>query len=239
MKHRILISLFILSLNSFAQKVSHINEILAQLSIEESKCKTDLMISKTVPDNPEETIVVIPEIVNEGERFFDLNSYILIVDSATGEIKHKYFESSTTNKWNSDAVRLAGISIDTAPYNITKTDRAFGIRVRYVGSSHANPFEQETITMYIKKEDSLKQVLKNYPISQYNGEWDTNCAGKFSEQNKTLIVTENLTNGYYNILVKNSISKATSFIDKNNQCEEEEVLSKENQTLKYENGYYK
>jgi hypothetical protein len=109
-----------------SQESLEINAILMELNLNKESVKTDLIRSKIRPNNPDETIVVIPEIANETEDTFELNSYILIVDSSTGKIKHRYFESFKTNDWYSDAMQLVDITIDTAAYLITKSGLAFG-----------------------------------------------------------------------------------------------------------------
>jgi hypothetical protein len=40
--------------------------------------------------------------------------------------------------------------------------RAFGIRVKYSGSSRPNPYNSETISLFIKSGIILKKVLINY-----------------------------------------------------------------------------
>jgi len=150
-----------------------IDAVLKNLNIKKGNCKTDLIALKIMPNNPEETILVIPEIVDEGEDYSELNSHIVIVNTKTGKIINKYFESSKTNNWFSDAVVLSDIKIDTAPYIVSENKRAFGIRVYYHNNSQHNPYRQETISLYIKVDNSLlKNILKNYVVMNFNGEWD-------------------------------------------------------------------
>ena len=128
MKYYILV--FILSIHSsfltnteciqIATEANLIDTVLKQLDKERSQIYEDLIVTKVRPNNKAETIVVIPEIASEEADgcCLTLNSYILIVDSATGSIKNQYFESSKTNNWISDAVQLSKITIDTARYTI-------------------------------------------------------------------------------------------------------------------------
>lgn len=230
--------LLLLTQNHFAQDTKHLSYVLDQLNLEKSQCKFDLIVSKVKPNYPDETIVVIPEIVTEDEYYFELNSHVVVIDSKTGTIKSSYFESSETNEWFSDAIRFAEISIDTAPYNVTPSSQAFGVKVRYVGSSLANPYEKETISLYIEQNDGLTPILKNFTVKQYNGIWDTNCAGEFIEQNKILILTATQNNNFYNILVKNTISTNVAFLNENEECIETETILKESQILKFKDGCY-
>ena len=111
MRYPFLILSFFFSLSSYTQEINHLAKILKQLNLDKQKCKVTLIVSKPFPNNINETIIVIPEIVTEEEGYFELNSYILIIDTFTGIIKSKYFESSKTNNWVSDAVRLTQIKI--------------------------------------------------------------------------------------------------------------------------------
>lgn len=239
MKHLLFSALLFIGLNAFTQDSTLLKNVLSQLNLKVTKCKLDLVATKTRPNNPEETIMVIPEIVAEDEHYFELNSHILIVDSKTGEIKSRFFESSVTNGWYSDAVKLVEISIDTAPYNVKSDTRAFGVKVRYLGSSQANPYAKETISLFVEHEDGLKQILKNFSVQEYHGEWDTNCAGEFTEVTKILTMSKKVSNGYADIIVKTTTSNSIAFVNENDACDEKETISKKSEVLTFENGGYK
>ena len=216
-----------------------IDAVLKNLNIKKENCKIDLIVLKENPNNTNETIVVIPEIVDEGDHYFELNSYIVIVSSKTGKIIHQYFESSKTNNWVSDAVVLTKITIDTAPYNVTNTKRAFGIRVYYYGSSQANPYNYETISLYITKDDALKKIIDNYSVMKYNGHWDTNCVGEFIDEKKAFVISKNKSNGYFDISVKNKIIETTNYKDESGNCDSKEKITKEKTLLKFNGKEYK
>lgn len=225
--------------NEFVEGINPIEEVILQLNLNCLKINTDLIVSKVMPNNPDETILVIPEIVDEGEHYFELNSHILIIDSKTGTIKNRYFESSQTNGWISDAIQLKEIKIDTAPYMVTDDVRAFGIRVYYYGSSRANPYTNETLSLYTKKRKSLKKILNNYQVMHYGGEWDTDCVGEFQKQEKVLILTENKTDRYYDILVKTKVTETKNFEDENGDCDAKEEISRVKTLLTFDETEYK
>jgi len=224
--------------NTTTAKIKLIDTVLKNLKIKKEKCKTDLVVLKEIPNNPEEIILVIPEIVDEGEQYFELNSYILIVNKETGKITHKYFESSKTNQWVSDAITMSEITIDTAPYNITDHKRAFGINVRYVGSSHANPYEKETISLFVKSENELKNILKNFVLLVDRGEWDTDCAGEFTNLKNTLFLSKEKTNNYFDILVESKITETIAYKDKNGNCDSKEKSTTKKIILKFDGKVY-
>ena len=221
-----------------SQEIPHLKTILSQLDLDLSECKTDLVVAKVQPDNPEETIVVIPEIVQEKEDYFELNSHILIIETDTGKIKSRFFESSLTNEWYSDAVKLAELKIDTAPYLLSENTRAFGIRVYYYNNSHPNPYSHETISLYFDENNTLKQVLKNFEMMYYGGEVDSECEADLSGVEKVLILKETKTNGYFDILVKSIVKTTTRKEASNGDCVEDEKITNQDQVLKFKNGKY-
>jgi hypothetical protein len=62
--------------------------------------------------------------------------------------------------YNSDAVRLEDVRIDTARYRLTPDVRAFGLRAKFAHSSHAIPYEKTDLALYVREGDELRPVLK-------------------------------------------------------------------------------
>ena len=227
------------NLYSSIPNFSLVQKVLNQLQLKEVQVKTNLIASKTISNNTEETIVVIPEVYDESNHYFELNNHTVIVNNKTGEITHKYFEDSKTNQWVSDAIMLQKITIDTAPYNITNQKRAFGIRVEYIGTSRANPYIQETIALFIKSDDNkLRKILPSFNTMDYGGEWDTDCIGEFLETNKVLIISQDTTNKYYDILVNSKITTTINFKDEDGNCDSKETVINKNSVLIFDQNAY-
>lgn len=227
------------NLYSSIPNFSLVQKVLNQLQLKEVQVKTNLIASKTISNNTEETIVVIPEVYDESNHYFELNNHTVIVNNKTGEITHKYFEDSKTNLWVSDAIMLQEITIDTAPYNITNQKRAFGIRVEYIGTSRANPYIQETIALFIKSDDNkLRKILPSFNTMDYGGEWDTDCIGEFLETNKVLIISQDTTNKYYDILVNSKITTTINFKDEDGNCDSKETVINKNSVLIFDQNAY-
>ncbi len=169
--------------------------VLRELEVDPLAVKTDLVASKANPQNLNEVIVAIPEIVDEEEQYFIFNSHIVLANNRSRAITHKFFESGQTNQWVSDAIELKEIRIDTAPYRLADDRRAFGVRVRYLGMSRVNPYESETLSLFIKSGDRLSKVLNAYPMKQSVGEWDGDCAGEFTDIENILYMADQKTNG--------------------------------------------
>ncbi|WP_109098209.1 hypothetical protein [Aquimarina sp. AU58] len=223
-----------------SQEENLIDSAIQQLNLEISKVNIDLLVTKVMPNNPQETIIVIPEYVDDhnDEYHFELNSHIIVVNSITGKITHKYFESSETNGWVSDAIELSEIAIDTAPYIVAKDTRAFGIRVYHYGRSKPNPYSNRTISLFIKSGDTLKKVLDNYDVEDYGGEWDTQCAGESTSVKNTLIMSEEKTNAYFDIIVKSKVLESKTFVDENGECDEESKTSSKTTVLQFNGKEY-
>ena len=141
------------------------------------------------------------------------------------------------DEYYSDAVELQELSIDTAKFILTEEIRAFGIRAFYKNGSKVNPYSEETFSLFLPENTSLKKILHQYQLSTYNGEWNYNCEGSWSdERNSMFIMDSKKTNGYFNIKDKQTfIKKAT---DKN--CDDK-VVEKSTKTvfLKYNGKEYK
>jgi len=226
-------------ISNSSDDVSLIDNVLEQLNLDKETIKTNLIVSKVQPNNKNETIVVIPEIYGVyDEGFFQLNSHIVLVDNTTKKITHKYFENYKTNGWVSDAVRLAEIKIDTAPYIVSENKRAFGIRIYYYNNSKPNPYSKETISLFLKSENSLKNVLPNYDVMNYGGEWDTNCDGEFIGVKSILIVSKEKTNDHFNILVKSKITETKNYEDKNGECDAKETVTNKTLVLNFNGEAY-
>ncbi|WP_108809040.1 hypothetical protein [Aquimarina spinulae] len=223
-----------------SQEENLIDSAIQQLNLEISKVNTDLLVTKVMPNNPQETIIVIPEYVDDhnDEYHFELNSHIIVVNSITRKITHKYFESSETNGWVSDAIVLAEISIDTAPYIVAKDKRAFGIRVHHYGMSKPNPYSNRTISLFVKSGDTLKKALHNYDVEDYGGEWDTQCAGESTSVKNTFIMSEEKTNAYFDIIVKSKVLESKTFVDENGECDEESKTSSKTTVLQFNGKEY-
>jgi len=238
MRNIILITLIILASDfSFATSYDTVlvKKVIANLKLEKTDCFERLITLKEIPNSSNEAIVVIPKIAEHGEGYLVLDSYIVIVNKFTGEIISRYFEEKA---WHSDAVYLESIEIDTAPYLVHKNYRAFGLRLNYYVRSHATIYSSTTLSLFIKVGNNIENILKNFTVKLSNGESDTNCNGYVEDHQKILIVSKNKTNDFFDILVKDSITKTTTE-EVDGDCKDVKVeKSKESALLKFIDGKY-
>lgn len=225
-------------LNNSFENFTLINSVLMDLKLDWVQTKTDLITTLEHPDNPNESIVVIPEVVDEGEQYFDLNSHIVIVDNRSGKITHNYFESFQTNNWVSDAIELNKIQLNATLFKIAENKMAFGLNVSHFGHSRVNPYTNKTLSLFVKSGDSLVQVLSNYPIVINGGEWDGDCEGKFKDEKKAVVMGAKKNNGYFDVLINNKVTEIKNFKDNDGECQTEESVHFKNTVLEFNGKKY-
>jgi len=211
---------------------------MKQLNIDEEDCE-GLFAEMQLPYNTDETVVVIPKIGEQSEDYFSLDSYVALVNNKTKEIKSLFFESHKTSGWQSDAIFIYEISIDTTIYTLDKKTKAFGVLLKSRSMSQPNPYYDSYISLFIPQGKELKNILKNYSIYESVGETNMKCYGVFQIENRKLSMSENITNGFYDIVA--DISNTTVVYEEiNDECKDKVTEKKvRKQTLTYKNGIFK
>ena len=247
----ILVTVLFITYFSYAQNIKQdklsvlsqeelIKIVLKEINVKESN--TDFVTATVSPNNSSETIIVIPEVVNKEEDIYELNSYIVIVNNRTGNISHKFFESSKETGWFSDAIYISDISIDAENYKISPTQNAFGIIIQYTGSSQPNPYSRKDISLYTKHNTTLRKVLGSYTIYEESGEVDVSADTCYSDIHKIvakLSTTNSVTNGYLDILSISANSQMVSFKNKNEDCDvKEKPVSLKKELLRFNGTKY-
>jgi hypothetical protein len=237
----VLMLLFVFA-DAYAQEQNAflLDKVLTQLKLNKKQIHEPFYRSKVLPNKTSNSVLVIPKYkTNEtdkyGNYFLELDAYIVVADNATGKILNKYVEE---NAWTSDAFVLEDITIDTGIYKLNTENRAFGIRVDFRGSSRPNPFGQTDLSLFIIKNNQLKKVLNNFPISEYHGEWDTNCAGEFEDVTGSIDLDKNKSNGFKNLIIKSKI-KDTKSVWLNDDCKQNITIKNSTQYLKFNGKEYK
>ncbi|ANL38090.1 hypothetical protein [Rhizobium phaseoli] len=89
----------------------------------------------------------------------------------------------------------------TARYQLAPKRTAFGLRVSQEGSSRANPFGETTLWLFAIEGDGLKPIRDDVVVRESHGEWDTVCAGEFSETTRTLSMVPSAKDTVADIIV--------------------------------------
>lgn len=224
---------YLLSLPIFSQtlKSRNIDKVLKELNIKQEDCYYDLVVEKDIPYLSGKSVIVFPKIVEKRDDNYLFDSYILIVDSHSGQIMNKFYEN---HAWTSDAIILKSIGIDFAPYILNSKVRAFGIKLSYSGDSRLFPYSGDDISLFYPKDSLLIRVLKKFSTYSYHGQLDRDCYGTYITETKTLIISDRLTNNFNDIIVKNKIT-TTKLID----CNEKDSVAFKKVILQFDDKIYK
>ena len=92
--------------------------------------------------------------------------------------------------------------------------------------------------MFVAEGRKLRQVLGGLSISQARGEWDGNCAGNFSQTERTIRIGTTRSKGFADLIVT-SITTGSENKMINGECESvEQKPQVSNATLHYDGKTY-
>lgn len=164
---------------------------------------------------PGRFIVVLPlprPSTEPGTTQFDLD--VLVVQQADNgntdraKIVSRLFEEDALTE---DAVRIGEIRVDSARYTLAPDARAFGLRILRQGSSRANPYSNESLSLYVPQGPKLAKVLDGLELTLEQGEWDTNCTGSFETVRGSLSVARGgAAGGYADLVLRQARSESRS-----------------------------
>jgi len=215
------------------------NTVVKLLNINPDKVDRDLSIERPMRYLSEMMAYAILERKSSFEQDQDYlhtnySCHVVLFNSSEKVITHTY----TIDNVMSDAIRLSSVNFDFAPY-LVKSDgtRAFGVRIRYSGSSRVYPYEEEKMTLFIPEKDKLTPILKDYTSYLYNGDWDTNCAGEFNEKSAFFVLQTEQVNGFKGIQVNlKNVKTVNSPVG--DDCDSKETASKNTEFLVFKDGFY-
>lgn len=199
---------------------------------------------KLWPAFPGRSIVVLPMLrpsSEPGVTAYDLE--VLVIqrpDNGNTErdtIVSRLFEPAALTE---DAITIQDIRIDTARYALATDTRAFGIRVRYRGSSRANPYATETLQLYAVQGPKLRKVLDEIELDMDRGEWDTSCTGRFEQVRGSLSIAQGASQGFADLQVQRTHTESRAEAQEGGDCSEKTLPMKQrNYTLRYDGERYR
>lgn len=197
---------------------------------------TEHAVCKVWPANEALTIAALP-LPQKGNSDDEGNDdlEVLVADTASGTVIAHQFQKSAIAY---DAVRFSGLALDTARYQITPQNRAFGVRVMHEGSSRVNPFAQTALSLYVIDGQSLRTVLDRLTVEDSGGEWDGNCAGTFNHTTRTLGIGPAGKDGYATLRVTEQSVQTINTPTKNDCANKDQPAKRVSITLEYRNGQY-
>lgn len=193
---------------------------------------------KVWPANPDLLLVAVPLMQDtpdpENGHVGDLD--VLVLDKQTLEVRQR---RRLVDLMSDDAVRIVGLAFDTARYDVAADQRAFGIRIEREGASRANPFDETSLRLFTVHANELRLVLDGMIVNHSSGEWDTTCAGEFSEIAVSLAIGDTQRRGYRNLLATESYSASRASVQQGG-CEEKTIKQgKTRHTLSFDGKRYR
>lgn len=204
----------------YSSQEALVNKVIKSLHLKEEN--TSFISTVTNPSKANETIILLPETPDESEEedYEELNTNISIINNKTGKITHRYFESSKSNGWISNAIFIHEIAVDTIDYKINKSKSAFGIIVKFRSQSQSNPYYSQYLSLYMKDKKSIKKIVDFYPVYEYSGQVSINsCYSDIEKEQRELIITNTKTNDFFDIAVKTIKSKIKHQENQNGNCD--------------------
>lgn len=141
----------------------------------ESSINPHALICRRWRGRPGLLLVAVPLIAQVRPDSTEGGLELLVVDEASGKPRHRRF---VPRAMDDDAVRLSGLSFDTAAWTLGPDRLAFGVRREWTGSSRPNPFSETTLSLYEVRGGMVTPVLQDLMVQRSQGEWDTTCAGE-------------------------------------------------------------
>ena len=218
------------------KKKKIVANIIKELNLAENSVYYNHVKIKKLKLNSNEFLVLLPVIVS-GEKdensngYYSFDKYILvyninkekIVNKSINLYKSKNKEGSV---WMIDACKF-NLRIDTAPYILNDSIRAFGIvRTTSCGKLGIMGYFED-LNLYIKQDNKLKLILDNFHVVD-----GVPYPQKEPITKQILIISKTKTNGFYDILVK----KTHKFYDDDLNIIKSYTTK---YTLKYDGNKYK
>lgn len=172
---------------------------------------------KVWPAHPELTLALVPLMSSSSNDGNSGDLDLLVLDSKSMKLRHRL---RLHDYMNDDAIRIGSLSLDTAHYQLAPGTLAFGIRKKLEGSSGPYPFEEVDLSLYAIVDGNLHTVLDGMAVSKSNGDWDTHCAGRFSDRSLVLKMGKASTNGFANIDALGTEEDRASYVDNKQQCQD-------------------
>ncbi|MCQ2996433.1 hypothetical protein NLO95_20220 [Pseudomonas syringae] len=158
------------------------------------KLDSEHAVCKINPANSSQVLAALPfaeNVTEDGQGDYGLG--VIVANASNGKIISQHYQAAAIS---SDAIYFSGLELDTARYQLAPKLRAFGVRVTYGGSSRPNPFESEVLTLYAALPGAqLQPLVSGLEVKRSNGEWDTRCAGEFTETQRTISISDKSNKG--------------------------------------------
>jgi hypothetical protein len=194
-------------------------------------------ICKVWPANEALTIGVLPleqSSGSDGPSVVDIE--VLVADTATEAIVAHRFQRSAI-QYGEDHY-FDGIELDTARYQLTSTQRAFGVRLKSSGGPPADMSGIATLSLYLIDGQHLRTVLDRLIVSDWTGDRDGPCTS-ISETSRTLALGPADTQGYAVLRVSEKYVEHVNRLEADRCSGHTSPAQRRNIALDYRDGAYR
>ncbi|OWV91865.1 hypothetical protein ATY75_01425 [Rhizobium sp. N122] len=193
------------------------------------------VICRVWPAQPQLMLIAVPLMTEQSDSENEGDIELLVADSTNLKIMQRL---RLDGFMSDDAVRVRSVAFDTARYQLAPGKTAFGLRVSLEGSSRANPFGETTLWLFSIEGDQLNPVLDNIVVGEIHGEWDTVCAGEFSETTRTLSMVPSAKAAVADIVVTEKTTTSVDTVGTDNSCNSEDKTTIDKHRLQYDGSGY-
>lgn len=183
------------------------------------------LVCKVWPAHPDLLLAAVPIVADFGDPdAHDGSLEVLVLARDTLDVRARYL---VPYLMANDAVKITGVSIDTAAYQVRDGVRAFGVRIGRQGPSSVYPYSDVSLRLFVLNDDKVEQILDGTLMERNGGEWDTRCNGKSEQRRMTLAVGPRQPDGWNALViterVESFVARATD--ETAVECEETRTAS--------------
>ncbi len=219
--------------DSLCKQPEYIEKILRQHT-NTTTVNEDFLACADFPNVPEQTLIAYAETQTKDDQpVDDYQLTFLTVNSKTQKLHSIYHVKELLP---SDAIELRSIQLDLAPYQVSESLRAIGLRRNYAGRSSANPFSAQVLDLYDLQHN--KKILNGLIVARYQAETDTRCNAKVIESKAILMILRNTTRQYFDMQLRDRIQHYEMSGDLENCKETKRVSTQQRFTLKFDGRQY-
>lgn len=143
---------------------------------------------------------------NPGDPLPGYVAELLLVDTATGQVLSR----QSSQRGVVDGSVLTGVEIDPEPLSLAPRVRTVGLRLQHGGVVPEKLASRETLTLYAIEGTALRPVVDRLTIWSVSGEWDTKCAGTFTETRTTLQLGKAGHHGFSDLMLRQTQDQRTA-----------------------------
>ncbi|WP_322091881.1 PA3715 family protein [Paraburkholderia bannensis] len=152
-------------------------------------------VCKIWPADEALTIAALPvQNASDNDDGGSIDVDVLVASTATGAVVAHQFQAAAIQVESGHF--FDGIEIDTARYQLTPTQRAFGVRLKASGGYPADMSGVTTLSLYLLDGSRMRTVLDRLKASEWNASRGSACSSESSDTKRTIAVGAAQANGY-------------------------------------------